>query len=175
MTERRHLENDQGKGEREKREHAKKLQDLKDHIRYCTEDINAKEKQIEDNMSAEADLQHKIDTLREQLALPFSQTITDAQMRRLAELTQEHTKLSRRQKDEEVARGKLDQEKASKAEELQRLISELQILKASVGDLEGSQSDVTLEVELAKLKELESQQKVLISTPTPLPAPSTRV
>ena len=64
MTEKRHLENDQGKGDREKREHAKELQNLYDQIRYCTQDINAKEKQIEVNVSAEADLQHKIDTLR---------------------------------------------------------------------------------------------------------------
>lgn len=162
MTEKRHLENSQGKGDREKKTLANNLQDLKNSIRYCTQDIAAKEKQVEDDASAEAELQHRIDTHRAQLALPFSQTITDAQMRKLSELTQRHTELSRRQKEEEVSRSKLEQEKASKSEELQGVVSELQTLKTSVGEMQSTSTDVSLEVEQRKLKELESQQKVPI-------------
>ena len=162
MTKKRHLENNLGKGDREKKTLVNDLQELRNSIRYGTQDIVAKEKQIEDDASAEAELQHRIDTHRAQLALPCSQTITDEQMRRLSELTQQHTELSRRQKEEEVTRSKLEQEKASKSEELQRVLSELQSLKNSVGELESVSTNVTLEVEQRKLKELETQQKVCI-------------
>ena len=165
MTEKRHLENSQGKSDREKVARTKELQDLQRSARWDAQEIAAKEKTIEANLIAERELQHKINTLHDQLAQPFSTTITEAQRERLSDLTQKHTELTRLQKKEEVERSKMEQDKSSKSMELQRVLAENQELQASIGELQGNALEFSLSLEQRKLEELEAQGKVLRFSP----------
>lgn len=163
-SEERHLDNDQSKSDREKRALANEIQDLNAKIKYLTSEIAAKEKDIEENDRLQTDFQHKINQNHDRLALPFSQTITAAQLQRLEELTQRHTQLERQQKVKEQAQIVLTGKQASLEGELQRVQSELQDLKATISALQGERQSLQddLEMEHLKLEDLVQQSKVCL-------------
>jgi len=138
----------------------KQQDDISSNIRYNDEDITTHKNVIEKNTNEIKELQHKIDTLRDQLAQPFSQTITGDQVKRLNELTQKHTQLERRQREEEATGGKLLQEQSQKESARQNALSEVDGLKQAVAKLQGESSIGSVEMEQLKLRELGSQMKV---------------
>lgn len=162
MTEKWNSDKSRETADREKRNLNNTLEKLRYDIKCLTQEISDKEKQIEDNTGTETELTHKTNTLRDQLAQPFAQSITDEQMQRLSELTTKHTELTRSQTDQEKAKNKLERQKSMKEEELQRGVSDLQELKDSIAALQGNSASMngTLMMEQRKLQELGNQKKV---------------
>ena len=158
-TEERDLTHNHKKDQLEREAIVKELTYLQTDIRECDDDIAANEKLIEDNISEGKETQHKIDTLRDQLAQAFSTTITDAQKSRLLELTGQQTQLKSRQKKEEVDKSKLEKEKATNNCELQRLRAEVQDIKFKLQSMLDTSKEAALELEEQKLKELGALQK----------------
>ena len=139
---------------------SKQQDDLRLDTRYKIEDIKAAKDLIEKNTIEIKELQHKIDTLRDQLGQIFSQTITGDQTKRLSELTQKHTHLERQLREEEATKRELTQEQNQKESARQNALSEVENLEQAVAKLQYESSIDSVEMEQLKLRDLGNQIQV---------------
>ena len=135
-----------------------KIEDEKKKIGERQDSVKNKENNVKRNRELVNDDEHKIASLREQLAVPFAQKLTDAQEAELRKLTGELTELKRKWKTLNDQVNDLTQEKENKINEIQSDEKSLADLNDEFEEAQSSAvSDHQMKQEKARLREQKAE------------------
>mmetsp|Transcript_39668 Transcript_39668/g.93971 ORF Transcript_39668/g.93971 Transcript_39668/m.93971 type:complete len:1207 (-) Transcript_39668:191-3811(-) len=137
----------------------RRIENENGRIAQDKEDLTAKEDILRKNAVDMAELEHRLMALQDQLASPFSDSLTPEQEAKMKTLTEQHTLLQKERQAQSYKASDLERQKKAMENSLNNKISQAAELQQEMDSMQDQSGDQDLEVEQLRLQSAKQSAK----------------